>query len=68
MTSRIAWLALSTAFIFLIVVAIMLNSGALFYMGTALLATGAARLQAWLSVRALRLHPVAPPALRSARP
>jgi len=61
MTSRIASLALSTAFIFLIVVAIMLNSGALFYMGTALLATlGAARLQAWLSVRALRLHRFAP--------
>ncbi len=61
MTSRIAALALTTAFFFLIVVAIMLNSAALFYMGTALIVTvGASRLQAWLSVRALRFDRVTP--------
>lgn len=61
MTSRIASLALTTAFSFLIVVAIMLNSGALFYMGTALVATvGAARLQAWMAVRGLKIERVVP--------
>ena len=49
----------------MILVAIMLNSGALFYMGTALIATlGACRLQAWLSVRGLRFDRVAPEAVR----
>lgn len=61
MTSRIASLALTTAFCFLIVVAIMLNSAALFYMGTALIATvGASRFQAWLAVKALRFERIAP--------
>ena len=46
---------------FLAVVAIMLNSPNLFYMGTALVCTIAAcRLQAWLSVRGLRFERVAP--------
>ncbi len=46
---------------FLAVVALMLNSPALFYMGTALVATiGACRLQAWLSVKGLRFERVAP--------
>lgn len=57
MTSRIASLALTTAFFFLIVVAILLNSPALFYMGTALIATiGASRFQAYLAVRGLRFE------------
>ncbi|HMS53824.1 MAG TPA: DUF58 domain-containing protein [Fimbriimonadaceae bacterium] len=61
MTSRIASLALTTAFLFLIVVAVMLNSGTLFYMGTALVATiGAARLQAWMSVRGLTIERIVP--------
>lgn len=39
----------------------MLGSPALFYMGTALIATiGACRLQAWLSVKALRFERIAP--------
>jgi len=39
----------------------MLNSPALFYMGTALIATiGACRLQSWLSVRGLRFERIAP--------
>jgi uncharacterized protein (DUF58 family) len=46
---------------FLAVVAIMLNSPNLFYMGTALVCTIAAcRLQAWLSVRGLRFERIAP--------
>ena len=46
---------------FLAVVALMLNSPALFYMVTALLATiGACRLQAWLSVKGLRFERIAP--------
>ena len=43
----------------------MLNSPALFYMGTALIATiGACRLQAWLSVRGLRFERIAPESVR----
>lgn len=62
---RVAGFALSLASLFLILVAIMLNSSALFYMGTALIATlGACRLQAWLSVRGLRFDRVAPEAVR----
>ena len=50
---------------FLAVVALMLNSPALFYMGTALIATiGACRLQAWLSVRGLRFERIAPESVR----
>src|SRR5438552_18931332 len=58
---RLASIGLSTSAIFLAVVAVMLNSPKLFYMGTALVCTVAAcRLQAWLSVRGLRLERVAP--------
>ena len=43
----------------------MLGSPALFYMGTALIATiGACRLQAWLSVKALRFERIAPASVR----
>ena len=46
---------------FLIMVAVMLNSSALFYMGTAIIATiGASRLQAWLSVKGLKFERVTP--------
>src|ERR1051325_1126906 len=58
---RLASLGLTTSAIFLAVVAVMLNSPNLFYMGTALLCTIAAcRLQAWLSVRGLKFDRVAP--------
>ena len=43
----------------------MLNSPALFYMGTALIATiGACRFQAWLSVKGLRFERIAPASAR----
>jgi len=54
-------IGLTTSALFLAVVAIMLNSPNLFYMGTALLCTiFACRLQAWLSVRGLRFERLAP--------
>jgi len=56
---------LTIASAFLAVVAIMLGSPALFYMGTALIATiGACRLQAWLSVKGLRFERIAPASVR----
>ena len=61
---RVAGFALSLAALFLILVAIMLDSGALFYMATALFAVlGLCRLQAWLSVRWLSFERVAPEAV-----
>ncbi len=58
---RLAGIGLTTSAMFLAVVAIMLNSPNLFYMGTALVCTIAAcRLQAWLSVRGLKFERVAP--------
>lgn len=62
---RVAGFALNLASLFLLLVAIMLDSSALFYMATALIATLAAcRLQAWLSVRGLRFDRVAPEAVK----
>jgi len=56
---------LTTASLFLLVVAVLLNSPALFYMSTAMMATiGASRLQAWLSVRGLRFERYAPAMVR----
>lgn len=61
MLRRLAGIGLSTSATFLAVVAVMLNSPSLFYMGTALVGTIAAcRLQAWLSVRGLRFERIAP--------
>lgn len=58
---HIAGIALTTAAMFLVVVAVMLNNPALFYMSTAMIATlGASRIQAWLSVRGLRFERTAP--------
>lgn len=58
---HIAGIALTTAAMFLVVVAVMLNNPALFYMSTAMIATiAASRLQAWLSVRGLRFERTAP--------
>lgn len=51
---HLAGVALTTSALFLFVVALLLNSAALFYMSTAIIATiGASRIQAWLSVRGL---------------
>lgn len=62
---NVAGFTLTIASAFLAVVAIMLGSPALFYMGTALIATiGACRLQAWLSVKALRFERIAPASVR----
>jgi uncharacterized protein (DUF58 family) len=62
---NVAGFTLTIASAFLAVVAIMLGSPALFYMGTALVATiGACRLQAWLSVKALRFERIAPASVK----
>ncbi|RIJ99998.1 MAG: hypothetical protein DCC46_06735 [Armatimonadetes bacterium] len=64
--SNIAAVALTTASAFLLLVAVALNSPALFYMSTAMIATiGASRLQAWLSVRGLRFERTVPPVVRA---
>lgn len=61
MIRRLAGIGVTTSAMFLAVVAVMLNSPNLFYMGTAMVCTiGACRLQAWLSVRGLRFERVAP--------
>lgn len=58
---RIAGIALAASAGFLAVMAVLVNSPQLFYMGTALVATiGASRLQAWLSVKGLRFERVSP--------
>src|SRR5688572_18883416 len=58
---NVAGLALTTAALFLAVIAVLIGASALFYMSTAMVATiGASRLQAWLSVRGLRFEGVAP--------
>jgi uncharacterized protein (DUF58 family) len=59
---RIATLALTMSAVFLAIVAVLINSPALFYMSTALIGTlGLARLQAYWSVRSLRFERFAPP-------
>lgn len=58
-------LALGMAALFFAIVAILINTPILFYMGTALIATiAASRLQAWLSVRGLRFQREAPDAVK----
>jgi uncharacterized protein (DUF58 family) len=59
--SNVAGVALFTAALFLLVVAVMLNSPALFYMSTAMVATIlAARWQAWSAVRNLEFRRKSP--------
>ena len=58
-------LALGMAALFFAIVAVLINTPMLFYMGTALIATiAASRLQAWLSVRGLRFKREAPDAIK----
>jgi uncharacterized protein (DUF58 family) len=62
---HIAGITLGTSATFLLLVAVLINAPGLFFMSTAMLATmGAARLQAWLAVRALRIERLSPPAVR----
>lgn len=62
---NLAGLTITAAATVLSIVAVLLNSSALFYMTTALVATiGACRLQAFLSVRGLRLERIAPPSVQ----
>ncbi|MBW7927393.1 MAG: DUF58 domain-containing protein [Fimbriimonadaceae bacterium] len=61
MMSRIAGLTITASALFLLMVAIMLGSAALFYMCTAMILTlAASRLQAWLSVRGLHFERIVP--------
>lgn len=58
---RLAGTTLALSALFLAIVAILSDAPALFYMGTALLATiGTSRIQAYLSVRGLRFQRFAP--------
>jgi uncharacterized protein (DUF58 family) len=67
--NRYASLVLVVAAMFLMVMAILVNSPPLFYMVTAVMATlAASALQAWLSVRALRFERFAPPAVQVGEP
>ena len=61
MMRRTAGYGLGFAAFFLSIVSVMVGSPGLFYMGTAVIATIlAGRLQAWLSVRYLRIERIAP--------
>lgn len=63
--NRYAAIALTISSMFLVVMAILVDSPALFYMATAIIATlGASRLQAWLAVRGLRFERSTAPAVR----
>lgn len=67
--NRYAAFALSIASMFFLIMAILVNSPALFYMVTAVMATLLASLvQAWLAVRALRFERYAPPAVQVGEP
>lgn len=62
--NRLAAIALTVAGMFLVVMAILVNSPPLFYMTVAVLATlGVSRLQAYLSVRGLRFERTFPPSV-----
>ncbi|MBS1721518.1 MAG: DUF58 domain-containing protein [Armatimonadetes bacterium] len=67
--TRLVTIALSVAGMFLIVMAVLVNSPPLFYMTVAVFATlGASRLQAWLAVRGLRFERFAPPTVSIGEP
>lgn len=64
--SNVSGVALMTSSLFLLVVAISLNSPHLFYMSTAMIATlAAARIQAYYSVRNLTIRRIAPPEMQA---
>ncbi|MCC6402507.1 MAG: DUF58 domain-containing protein [Fimbriimonadaceae bacterium] len=65
MVNRLAAIALTVAALFLMVMAVLVNSPPLFYMATAVIATlAASRLQAWLAVRGLSFERSVPPAVK----
>lgn len=67
--TRYAGITLTWSALFLLVMAVLVYSPMLFYMATAIIVTiGAARLQAWLSVRYLRFERYAPPAVKVGEP
>lgn len=67
--NRYATIALGVASAFLLVMAVPLDSPPLFYMATATIATVlAARLQAWLAVRWLRIERFVPPSVAVGEP
>ena len=58
----LAGFALTWASLFLAIVSVLIGSQSLFFITTAMIATlGACHLQAWLSVRALRVERIVPP-------
>lgn len=66
---RIGLVVLTTSSMFLVLMAVLLDSAALFYMSTGMIATiGACRLQAYLAVRHLRFDRVMPPAASVGEP
>lgn len=67
--NRYAGVALTTATLFLVVMAVLVDSPPLFYMSTAIFATLlAARIQAWLAIRGLRFERHIPPAIQVGEP
>lgn len=67
--NRLATIALTIASVFLVIMAILVNSPPLFYMTVAVLATlGASRLQAIFSVRGLRFERAFPPSVSVGEP
>lgn len=65
MVNRLAAIALTVSALFLMVMAVLVNSPPLFYMATAVVVTlAASRLQAWLAVRWLRFERSVPPAVK----
>jgi len=59
---HVAGVALTASSTFVAIMALLVNSPALFYMGTGLIAMIlACRLQSWLAVRGLRFERIAPP-------
>lgn len=62
---NVAGLAITLSAALMAVVAVMVNSPAMFYMATALIATiGTCRFQSWLAVRGLQFERVAPESAR----
>jgi uncharacterized protein (DUF58 family) len=67
--NRYATVALTVASLFLMVMAILVNSAALFIMTVAVMATlGGSRFQAWLAVRGLRIERSMPPTVGVGEP
>lgn len=67
--NRYTAIALNLAAVFLIIMAVAVDSPSLFYMASAIIVTLlASRIQAWLAVRFLRFERFAPPAVQVGEP